>query len=734
MSLDSIRPHSSGIPPLRVAMGSALGFMLANAGGLSEAAAQTPTTPAPTPQDSTVRLQPIAIDGDGGQQGYQSAVPALPKLSQSLLDTPQSINVVPKQLMEDQGITTTRDALRNVPGISLAAGEAGAQGDNLTIRGFTARNDFFLDGMRDFGSYYRDPFNVEQIEVLKGPASVLFGRGSTGGVVHQVSKQPTLAPITAGTIAFGTDGTQRITSDMNRAIDGVPGAAVRLNVMGDLSGVAGRSQTEYRRFGVAPSVAFGLGTDTRLYLNYLHQQEDDTPDYGLPWLYGSPAPVKNSTYYGYKDSDYLRTTVDMATARLEHDFDNGISLRNQFRFGVSSRSLRITEPQVVYTGVTPSTSLSKIKVTRNVIGVNSEETLLDNQTDATVHFSTGPIEHTLVTGLEFSRETSAPTRYAYTGLATTSLLSPNPSDPFNATTSIRSQANTTVDTGSVYVLDTLKWGPHWELTAGVRLDEAQTDYKQNVAPAQKLSRSDSMPSTRLALSYKPAPNGTFYVSYGTSFNPSAESLSLATNTADLAPEKNETYEVGTKWDVLNERLSLTGALFQIEKLNARVTDPNNSLFNILGGDQRVRGFEIGATGRITEAWQVYAGYAYLDTKVVKTTLLNTVGNQLANVPQNSFNAFTSYMLPWHGIQIGAGVNYLSSRIASSTPNTTTKVLEVAPGYTTVQAMVKVPVREGVDFQVNGSNLTNTRYYDLLHPSHVVPGAGRSLLFSLNMKL
>jgi catecholate siderophore receptor len=224
------------------------------------------------------------------------------------------------------------------------------------------------------------------------------------------------------------------------------------------------------------------------------------------------------------------------------------------------------------------------------------------------------------------------------------------------------------------------------------------------------------------------------VSYGTSFNPSAESLSLATNTADLAPEKNETYELGTKWDVLHERLSLNAAVFQIEKLNARVTDPNNSLFNILGGDQRVRGFEVGASGRITDAWQIYAGYAYLDTKVVKTTAANTVGNALANTPQHSFSAFTSYTLPWRNIQLGAGVQYLSDRIASSTPNTTTKVLEVAPGYVTLQAMVKVPVREGVDFQVNGSNLTNARYYDLLHPAHVVPGAGRSVLFSLNFKL
>jgi catecholate siderophore receptor len=318
---------------------------------LNGAQAQTPPAPESN-ADAAVRLQPIPVEGGGA--GYQTLVPTLPKLSRPLLDTPQSINVVPRQLIEDQGITATRDALRTVPGISLAAGEAGAQGDNLTLRGFTARNDFFLDGMRDFGSYYRDPFNLEQIEVLKGPSSVLFGRGSTGGVVNQVSKQPGLLPVAAGSLGFGTDGTRRLTADVNRAIEGLDGAAIRLNLMVDQNGVAGRRETEYNRFGFAPSVAFGLGTPTRFTLSYLHQQEYDTPDYGLPWLYSKMAPVSRGTFYGFKDRDFLRAGVDMVTARLEHDVDDGIALRNQFRYGSYSRDLRITEPQIIYAGVTPA--------------------------------------------------------------------------------------------------------------------------------------------------------------------------------------------------------------------------------------------------------------------------------------------------------------------------------------------------------------------------------------------
>jgi catecholate siderophore receptor len=229
-------------------------------------------------------------------------------------------------------------------------------------------------------------------------------------------------------------------------------------------------------------------------------------------------------------------------------------------------------------------------------------------------------------------------------------------------------------------------------------------------------------------------NGSLSFAYGTSFNPSAEGLSLAANTADLAPEKNETFEVGTKWNLLDERLTLNGAVFQIEKLNARVADPNNALFNILGGEQRVQGFELGATGRISDSWQVSAGYAYLDSRVVKTTLANTLGHDLANTPQHSCNIWTTYMLPWHDIQLGGGIQALSERIASSTPNATTGQLLRAPGYVTVQAMAKMPLKPGIDLQINGFNLTNERYPDLLHPAHVVPLSGRSVLFALNFKL
>jgi catecholate siderophore receptor len=454
--------------------------------------------------------------------------------------------------------------------------------------------------------------------------------------------------------------------------------------MGNLNGIAGRDVAKYRRFGVAPSVSFGLNTDTRLTLSYLHQQEDDIPDYGLPWLFGSPAPVPRSNFYGFAKSDYLRTNVDIGTVRLEHDVNDNITIRDQFRYGSYGRSARITEPLVAYlnpVGLTRSVSPALLSVNRNMIAVQSQETFLQNQSDITARFQTAGVAHTLVTGLEIGRETSSPTRLTYTNVPQTNLLDPDSSVPFLGVARLNTAANTISNTFAFYLTDTIKLGEQWELTGGLRWDQFQTSYNQVTATTlTHLSRTDDMPSWRAALVYKPRTNGSVYFAYGTSFNPSAEALSLASSSAELAPEENETYEVGTKWDVLDRRLSLTGALFQINKLNARVPDPNNTAFNVLVGSQQVRGFELGATGSITEAWKFYTGYSYLSSRVTSSTsaAIATVGEPLANTPMHTLNIWTTYDLPWRGIQIGGGLDVVSSRIASSSPNTTTGQIERVP--------------------------------------------------------
>jgi catecholate siderophore receptor len=684
---------------------------------------------------SQVQLPTVSVQGNGGGS-YQTDIPANNKLTGPLVDTPQSITEVPKQLLDDQGVATMRDALRNVPGVSLAAGEGAQQGDNLSIRGFNAQNDFFLDDMRDFGSYYRDPFNLDTIEVVKGPASVLFGRGSSGGAINQVSKQPVLNPITAGTISFGTDGTARVTTDVNRAIPGLEGSALRLNLMADRNDVAGRDDAANRRFGFAPSLAFGLGTDTRVTLNYYHLQEYDTPDYGIPWINGRPANVEHNNFYGYPDSDFFRTNVNIGTAKIEHDFNDHISVSNQFRYGSYDRDIRVTEPQVIGFGsatgiVRPGTPLSSILVSRHDIALSSQETILDNQTNGTFKFSTGPIDHTLVLGVEVARQTSDPTRFTYP-TTLTSLLAPTPTT-FNFGPLTTAKTNAIINNYGLYAIDTLSFGKHLDVILGWRWDRFDSTFSQTPAP-QHITRNDDLPTYHAAIVYKPNENGSIYFDYGTSFDPSAESLSLTAATAGVAPEKTTTYEVGTKWNVLDQRLSLTGALYQIEQNNVREADPNNPLQDILAGDYRARGFEIGATGRLTDRWSVFGGYAYNDMIVVASPNPNEIGHQPPNAPKHTLTAWTEYHLPWHGIEIGGGINFVSARTASSTPVTGTNIIERAPGYWTMQLMAKYPITKTVTAQVNLTNATDTYYYDELHPGHIILGPSRAALFTLSVKL
>ena len=663
---------------------------------------------------------------------------SIPKFPQPLTDIPQTINVVPQQVMQQQATTTLRDVLRNVAGISLAAGEGGSQGDNLTIRGFTARNDLFIDGMRDFGSYYRDPFDTQEVEVLQGPSSVVFGRGSTGGVVNQASKTPGLSQFISGDLEFGTDNTRRATVDLNIPVPALgSGAAFRLNAMGDIGDVAGRDVAEDRRDGFAPSLALGLGTPTRAIFSYFHQNEDDIPDYGIPWLFNGPAPVDRHNYYGLKNGNYLRTYDDIGTVRVEHDVNAHVTLRDQVRYANYVRDVLVTEPQLLTTGptaVTPSTPLSAMLVNRHEIGVNSTETFLDDQLDVTARFDTGFLHHTFVAGAEGGRETSDPTRPNYTA-PPTSLLHPNPNDLLNPNPTISSKVNDTALTAGAYAIDTVSFGQRWELTGGLRYDRFDDTYKQTIPSIVSFRRVDEMPSWRTAIVYKPVPIGSLYFDAGTSFNPSAESLSLSAGTANLPPEHNRTYEFGTKWDMNQGKLTINGSWFRTVKEDAREQAPNNSLLYVLAGNQRVSGVEVTVRGQLTSRWEILSSYAYLDSRVVSSQFYpGAIGYPLANVPKNSFNFWSDYHLPHH-FELGAGTNYESSRTASSTVplDPTTGRLKEVPGYWVFNAMVGHSLNEHVDVQVNVYNLTNRYYYDELHPGHIVLGPGRSALIGFKFK-
>ncbi|QHN04464.1 TonB-dependent receptor [Granulicella sp. WH15] len=641
--------------------------------------------------------------------GLQNNLP-MNKFSEDLIDTPQTVDVVPKFLIEDQGTSTLKDALRNVPGISLAAGEAGAQGDNLTIRGFTARNDIFLDGIRDFGSYYRDGFNYEAVEALEGPAGIQFGRGSTGGVINQESKVPVEPQIINIQTQFGTDATRRITADINEPMPELAaGSAFRVNIMGQEGGVAGRPFDEIRRFGLAPSVSFGLNSPTRFTLSYFHLSENDTPDYGLPWFFNQLAPgVSRHAYFGFPDENSLKTNDDILTAKFDHDFTKSIAIHSIARAANYPRTAQITEPQICsnppasvpvggYVSSLPTVAWNssltcstlanydpaKIVVNRNQIQTKSVEGDLWDQTEVTAHFKTFGLKHNFVGGIEGGQEISNPIRYSYTisgvdTVPTATLLNPDTTQVFSGTGYTTSVVHTKVESVGLYFVDTIKLGRLFEVSGGARWDRMDTGYSiyQPVKPptggtataTAVLSLVESQPTYRAAFVYKPTSHGSVYFDYGTSFNPAAESLSLSVTltSAGLKPEENESYEGGVKYSFLNERLQVEGAVFRTEKDNARETSATDSTLTVNAGNQLVKGAQFSVVGRLPQGMDLVAGYAYLDSKVLSSPNYPTsVGFPLANVPKQTFNVFVTHKLPLKLIA-GVGGNYVGSRTASST--------------------------------------------------------------------
>ncbi len=652
--------------------------------------------------------------------------PSSPKYTELLRDTPQTITVISKTVIEEQGATTLRDVLRNVTGLTMTAGEGGTPaGDNLTLRGFSARNDIFIDGARDLGAQSRDPFNLEQVEVVKGPGSAFTGRGSAGGSINLVSKAPMVNRSFGGTLSFGTDGTKRVTGDINLPISGR--TAFRLNLLAHDSGVAGRDVVNNQRWGVAPAILFGMGTRTRLTLSYYYLGQDNISDYGIPWVPATnnalveyrdkPAPVPRNTFYGFKDRDYEKLRSDLATVKFERDFNDAVTLRNQLRFGYSSRDSLATPPRFANTTST--------LIAREMRSWIAKDKTWDNQTDLRAKFSTGKIEHSLVAGLALTNENNI--RQSRTAPnATTTLLNPNPNDVYAGVITLSPYiGDLTGKTISTYAFDTAKLSKYVEINGGLRWDRFDVE-GVSTTPAP-VTRVDKMLSWRAGAVFKPVEAGSLYVSYGTSLSPSLEGLSYGTANTAIEPEKTYNFEIGSKWDIIEQRLSINGAIFRVEKTNARTPgilpdDPPQ----VLAGRQRVDGIELGASGSITRAWRVFGGYTFLDSEIVKSNTVAEVGQEIQNAPRHSFSVWSTYQLPKR-ILLGGGPRFVGRRFGN---NINTRQVE---SYWLLDAMASFPVSKQIDLRLNLYNLTNAYYFDRLGGGHLIPGAGRSVMVSTGFR-
>ena len=680
-----------------------------------------------------------AADADNLDQVTVTGVRSLlnDKLAQDPQDVPQSVTVVTEQLMSSQGATRLEEALKNVPGITLNAGEGAARGDTVNLRGFSAFNDFFLDGIRDAAVYTRDSFNLESVEVVKGPSAVLFGRGSTGGAINQVSKAPQLTPLVSFTGVLGTNDLFRATSDVNEPLGGT--SALRVNAMGEYSHVAERDLVQNRRWGIAPSLAFGIGEADSLIVEFLHQEEHNRPDVGIPLVNGAPPPIDRENYYGVA-SDHVDTRDNIATARYRHDFSSDVSIADTARYARYFFSYIDNLPNFGDSPPTPATPFADILVGRDAAASSGLQTNLTNQTDLTIHFRTGALEHHFLAGVEVSRQTFALKRYVNpfnandSWIPKTPLLDPDPYE-FAPPQPVNQTQDTVAHALGTYVTDTIGVGSHFDVILGGRYDRFEADYRQVAlltGAKLNLSHTDNLGSPRAAVLYKPTALQTYYVSYGTSFDPSAEALSLTARTANLGPVKAHSYEAGAKAGVLDGSLSLTGAVFRTVVDNAQTNDPENPSVLVLNGNQRVQGLELGINGYVTQQWEVFGGYAFLDTRTLESGTQVFVGKELPNAARNSLNLWTEYEFT-PALEVGVGGNWLGPRFADQ--GNTARV----PGYVVWTAMASYQVSQNISLQLNVLNLFNrffyeAPYYTSVSENHTVPGPGRNAMLTARVKL
>ncbi|MFW1983413.1 TonB-dependent receptor [Acinetobacter guillouiae] len=738
-------------------------------------------------QDEIAKLPTIKAQATT-EQGLKVDQSANTKFVAPLLDTPKSVSVISKQLIQDTQVTTLADALRTVPGITLGAGEGGnPNGDRPFIRGYNSESSMYIDGVRNSTSQNREMFAIEQVEVTKGSASAMGGAGTSGGSINMISKVAKKGDFLEGSVAGGTDDYQRITLDGNK--DFGNGIAARVAVMGHHNEKAGQDDgTEYKRAGIAPSITFGLDTATRATLSYYYLKSDDTPDSGVPYQYdttkkatvGKPVDVKQGIYYGWLDRDFQKQENQNGTLKLEHDLTDSLTLSNTAVYSKSKNNYLWTQPDDSQGNIVNG------KVWRRV---NTNLTSTDSFTDQlalTGKLNTGAFKHKFNVGAEYSKQDSDrgtnivtdPNTSKIGGSSSnnnannacsltnsngwcTDLNNPNSHDAWLGNVKANPNVtNITSKTQSIYALDNIEITPQWLLDLGIRWDKFETDMKYNqdsgsgataIKAGTHYNSDNDFFNYQLGVTFKPADNGSIYLSYATSANPvgvdagdGSEGISVpGRNTSDeqsrainnLKPEEVKTYEIGTKWDLLGNKLNLTAAIFRTEKENTRALDTDGFTRNI--GETRVDGIELGANGNITNKWAISAGYTYLDSEIVDAGFTknsdgsyspsSTNGNQVQNVAKNSATLWTTYqVLPQLNLGIGA---IAMDKVYGDAANT-----KYVSGYVRYDAMARYNVNKNVDLQLNVNNLSDKRYFTKAYASHYATEAeGRNAVLSINFK-
>ncbi len=716
------------------------------------AQAQTPTT-----------LPEMTINASS-DSGYKVDAVSSPKATQPLLNTPQTVSVISKELFKEQGASSLMEALRNTPGITLQLGENGATsaGDTFQLRGFSTQSSMFIDGVRDLGAVTRDTFNIEQVEVVKGPAGADIGRGASAGYINLVSKLPSRTDAISAEASINTAGASRLTGDLNKAFG--TSSAVRLNVMAQGGDVQNRDRVENTSLGFAPSLAFGLGTPTRLYLYSQHIRQDNVPDGGIPTIgmagfYNANASlqggakVNEKNYYG-SASDQEKVHADMVTVKIEHDMAEGMKLSNIARYGKTSMDRIMTG---VYTLAAPSANPASWTVSRLRQRVDQDNEILANQTNLSASFATGPLKHSLAAGLEFLYEKQNTRSFSATGKTVTAanLYNPNPNDALPDPYPTGAYVRGSTLTAGAYLFDTVEITPQWQVSGGVRFDRYRTETDSATATQNSttgavtaltpssLSKSDLLTSWKLGALYKPATNGSVYLAYGTSQTPpgganfSLSSSANSTSNPNMDTQDTRNMELGTKWDVLSGKLGLTAALYRTEHKNELAVLDSLSNTYAQMGKRTVEGIELGAVGQLTQDWQISAGLATMKTKVkAGSTGNNAAGAAARWSPELTATLWSSYHLN-DALTLGGGVRYVSKqkRVVDPAANLAVSNMPNIPSYWVADAMVDYKVSKHVSLRLNVYNLFDEDYISTLNNSgaRATLGTPRSAMLSANVQ-
>lgn len=700
-------------------------------------------------------LAPVQVQGEG--VAYDVPISASQKFTAPLLDTPKTVQVIPQAVIQDTAATTLQDVLRNSPGITFGAGEGGnAGGDLPIIRGQNSAGSIFVDGVRDPSVRVRDTYNIEQVEITKGPDSVYSGRGGAGGSINLITKKAQAGTFVNGSASIGTDSNYRGTADGNWQFS--DNAAFRLNVMGARGDMPGRDDAvDFSRWGVAPSLTLGLNTPTRIKLGFEHYADNSMPDYSIPYDPETGLPVTESkgvhrdSFYGLKDRDFMHQRNDSASVDVEHDLSDSLKLRNVLRY---SRAV------MDYVATNPDDSRGNVingRVWRNYKGRYDVTKTFTNTTELTGQFDTAGIGHSFNVGLEYSNIERSSDSYSDSkypggvpgcgtlGWWCTPLWNPNPNDAYDGSM-VRNHTPTryNTDTVAAYVFDTLKFNEQWQLSLGGRVDSYDTSSR--TFAGEKSSRDDTLFNYQIGLVYKPLPNGSIYASFGTSSTPSALSTAgdaISANpgrngspaTELLKPEKSQSIELGTKWQVLDNRLTLSGAVFQDTRKNAAI-EVEPTVYE-QAGKSRVRGLELGFSGSITPKWNVFGGYTFMDSELVKGGYNNlAVGRDLPNTPRHTFSLWSTYkVLPQ--LTVGGGAYFMDKVYGNAStginPNGTVQKRYV-PSYWRFDAMAAYEINKNLSAQLNVLNVFDKTFYTKAYSTHYAAlGTGRAALLTFSFK-